>query len=177
MPRGSPGSPAGGGAWPAQLCVLNLGIRRYYYNKRILHKTKGKRFTYKFNFSKLIVVNYPLWEVRAPPCPLLLGAPALFRPALVPMGTHGEVGTEAAPPPLRPGGPQPSSLPRGPRQWPVVFSHCFLVPQRPRGGQGRHPETPSGGAACAWGRGWFLRDPSSGRTPGKGAGSQGGAWA
>uniref|UniRef100_A0A674JWW5 ETS variant transcription factor 3 like n=1 Tax=Terrapene triunguis TaxID=2587831 RepID=A0A674JWW5_9SAUR len=35
---------------------------RYYYNKRILHKTKGKRFTYKFNFSKLIFVNYPLWD-------------------------------------------------------------------------------------------------------------------
>uniref|UniRef100_A0A8C6QNT0 ETS domain-containing protein n=1 Tax=Nannospalax galili TaxID=1026970 RepID=A0A8C6QNT0_NANGA len=34
---------------------------RYYYNKRILHKTKGKRFTYKFNFSKLTVVNYPLF--------------------------------------------------------------------------------------------------------------------
>ncbi|XP_023646880.2 ETS domain-containing transcription factor ERF-like isoform X1 [Paramormyrops kingsleyae] len=32
---------------------------RYYYNKSILHKTKGKRFTYKFNFSKLILVNYP----------------------------------------------------------------------------------------------------------------------
>ncbi|XP_038135013.1 ETS translocation variant 3-like protein [Cyprinodon tularosa] len=32
---------------------------RYYYNKRILHKTKGKRFTYKFNFSKLILINYP----------------------------------------------------------------------------------------------------------------------
>uniref|UniRef100_A0A673C4F8 Si:ch211-265g22.4 n=1 Tax=Sphaeramia orbicularis TaxID=375764 RepID=A0A673C4F8_9TELE len=32
---------------------------RYYYNKRILHKTKGKRFTYKFNFNKLILVNYP----------------------------------------------------------------------------------------------------------------------
>ncbi|XP_054624806.1 ETS domain-containing transcription factor ERF-like [Dunckerocampus dactyliophorus] len=31
---------------------------RYYYNKRILHKTKGKRFTYKFNLSKLILVNY-----------------------------------------------------------------------------------------------------------------------
>ncbi|XP_037837837.1 transcription factor Spi-C [Kryptolebias marmoratus] len=30
---------------------------RYYYNKRILHKTKGKRFTYKFNFSKLILIN------------------------------------------------------------------------------------------------------------------------
>uniref|UniRef100_A0A452FRB6 ETS domain-containing protein n=1 Tax=Capra hircus TaxID=9925 RepID=A0A452FRB6_CAPHI len=43
---------------------------RYYYNKRILHKTKGKRFTYKFNFSKLIVVNYPLWEIRAAPSPL-----------------------------------------------------------------------------------------------------------
>ncbi|XP_058393482.1 ETS translocation variant 3-like protein [Diceros bicornis minor] len=65
---------------------------RYYYNKRILHKTKGKRFTYRFNFSKLIVVNYPLWEVRAPPPPhLLLGAPALFRPALVPMGVHSEL--------------------------------------------------------------------------------------
>lgn len=32
---------------------------RYYYNKRILHKTKGKRFTYKFNFNKLVLVNYP----------------------------------------------------------------------------------------------------------------------
>ncbi|XP_062843315.1 ETS domain-containing transcription factor ERF [Trichomycterus rosablanca] len=32
---------------------------RYYYNKQILHKTKGKRFTYTFNFSKLILVNYP----------------------------------------------------------------------------------------------------------------------
>ncbi|KAJ8272673.1 hypothetical protein GJAV_G00092050 [Gymnothorax javanicus] len=37
---------------------------RYYYNKRILHKTRGKRFTYKFNFSKLILVNYPAF----PPC-------------------------------------------------------------------------------------------------------------
>ncbi|XP_057552814.1 ETS translocation variant 3-like protein [Hippopotamus amphibius kiboko] len=65
---------------------------RYYYNKRILHKTKGKRFTYKFNFSKLIVVNYPLWEVRAPPAPhALLGAPALFRPALVPVGVQSEL--------------------------------------------------------------------------------------
>uniref|UniRef100_A0A8D0QTS9 ETS variant transcription factor 3 like n=1 Tax=Sus scrofa TaxID=9823 RepID=A0A8D0QTS9_PIG len=65
---------------------------RYYYNKRILHKTKGKRFTYKFNFSKLIIVNYPLWELRAPPSPhLLLGAPALFRPALVPMGVQSEL--------------------------------------------------------------------------------------
>ncbi|XP_044800125.2 ETS translocation variant 3-like protein isoform X3 [Bubalus bubalis] len=65
---------------------------RYYYNKRILHKTKGKRFTYKFNFSKLIVVNYPLWEIRTAPSPcLLLGAPALFQPALLPMGVQSEL--------------------------------------------------------------------------------------
>lgn len=37
---------------------------RYYYNKRILHKTKGKRFTYKFNFSKLVMPNYPFLNVR-----------------------------------------------------------------------------------------------------------------
>lgn len=35
----------------------------YYYNKRILHKTKGKRFTYKFNFNKLVLVNYPFIDV------------------------------------------------------------------------------------------------------------------
>ncbi|KAM4862144.1 ETS translocation variant 3-like protein [Thomomys bottae] len=65
---------------------------RYYYNKRILHKTKGKRFTYKFNFSKLIVVNYPLWEFRGPPSShLLLGPPAMCRPAPVPMHMHCEL--------------------------------------------------------------------------------------
>lgn len=37
--------------------------RRYYYNKRILHKTKGKRFTYKFNFNKLVLVNYPFIDM------------------------------------------------------------------------------------------------------------------
>uniref|UniRef100_A0A8D2J0U2 ETS domain-containing protein n=1 Tax=Varanus komodoensis TaxID=61221 RepID=A0A8D2J0U2_VARKO len=36
---------------------------RYYYNKRILHKTKGKRFTYKFNFNKLVLVNYPFIDM------------------------------------------------------------------------------------------------------------------
>lgn len=88
---------------PLLTLLSALGISRYYYNKRILHKTKGKRFTYKFNFSKLIVVNYPLWEVRAPPAPhLLLAAPALFRPALVPMGTQSEVGTKTAPAPPGP---------------------------------------------------------------------------
>lgn len=38
-------------------------VIRYYYNKRILHKTKGKRFTYKFNFNKLVLVNYPFIDV------------------------------------------------------------------------------------------------------------------
>lgn len=37
---------------------------RYYYNKRILHKTKGKRFTYKFNFNKLVMPNYPFLNIR-----------------------------------------------------------------------------------------------------------------
>uniref|UniRef100_A0A8C2ZLJ6 ETS domain-containing protein n=1 Tax=Cyclopterus lumpus TaxID=8103 RepID=A0A8C2ZLJ6_CYCLU len=40
---------------------------RYYYNKRILHKTKGKRFTYKFNFSKVVLVNYPLLDMANSP--------------------------------------------------------------------------------------------------------------
>ncbi|XP_008853959.2 ETS translocation variant 3-like protein [Nannospalax galili] len=65
---------------------------RYYYNKRILHKTKGKRFTYKFNFSKLTVVNYPLWEVQTPPAfHLLLGGPALCQPALMPVAMQNEL--------------------------------------------------------------------------------------
>ncbi|XP_067916318.1 ETS domain-containing transcription factor ERF-like [Heterodontus francisci] len=34
---------------------------RYYYKKRILHKIKGKRFTYKFNFSKMVMYSCPLW--------------------------------------------------------------------------------------------------------------------
>lgn len=43
----------------------------YYYNKRILHKTKGKRFTYKFNFNKLVLVNYPFIDVGlAGECPV-----------------------------------------------------------------------------------------------------------
>lgn len=64
----------------------------YYYNKRILHKTKGKRFTYKFNFSKVVLVNYPLLDVAAAATgsPLLLtpgpfaGAPGPDAPPLTP---------------------------------------------------------------------------------------------
>ncbi|OPJ82567.1 hypothetical protein AV530_000204 [Patagioenas fasciata monilis] len=37
---------------------------RYYYNKHILHKTKGKRFTYKFNLSKFIFIPCPVWGSR-----------------------------------------------------------------------------------------------------------------
>uniref|UniRef100_A0A4W3HUM3 ETS domain-containing protein n=1 Tax=Callorhinchus milii TaxID=7868 RepID=A0A4W3HUM3_CALMI len=45
---------------------------RYYYNKQILQKTKGKRFTYKFNFSHLFLVHYPIWDAMSYPlCPLL----------------------------------------------------------------------------------------------------------
>ncbi|CAM5174760.1 unnamed protein product [Eretmochelys imbricata] len=59
---------------------------RYYYNKRILHKTKGKRFTYKFNFSKLLFVTYPPWDVHCPSPPLLMGAASLCRPSGVSAG-------------------------------------------------------------------------------------------
>lgn len=50
-------------------CVANAErvsfLCRYYYNKRILHKTKGKRFTYKFNFNKLVMPNYPFINIRS----------------------------------------------------------------------------------------------------------------
>uniref|UniRef100_A0A8C8ZRV6 ETS repressor factor like n=1 Tax=Prolemur simus TaxID=1328070 RepID=A0A8C8ZRV6_PROSS len=65
---------------------------RYYYNKRILHKTKGKRFTYKFNFSKVVLVNYPLLDVAA----AATGSPFLLTPS--PFG--GAPGPDA--PPLTP---------------------------------------------------------------------------
>ncbi|XP_042639448.1 ETS domain-containing transcription factor ERF-like [Orycteropus afer afer] len=64
----------------------------YYYNKRILHKTKGKRFTYKFNFSKVVLVNYPLLDVAA----AATGSPLLLTPG--PFG--GTPGPDA--PPLTP---------------------------------------------------------------------------
>lgn len=55
--------------WPnnekSHVCMKPHGLYflRYYYNKRILHKTKGKRFTYKFNFNKLVLVNYPFIDM------------------------------------------------------------------------------------------------------------------
>ncbi|XP_075919970.1 ETS domain-containing transcription factor ERF-like [Petromyzon marinus] len=59
--------------WGSRKCKPNMNYDklsralRYYYNKRILHKTKGKRFTYKFNFSKLVLVNYPMMELSTSP--------------------------------------------------------------------------------------------------------------
>lgn len=47
--------------------ILSFSLPRYYYNKRILHKTKGKRFTYKFNFSKVVLVNYPILDMANSP--------------------------------------------------------------------------------------------------------------
>ncbi|XP_059899813.1 ETS domain-containing transcription factor ERF [Gadus macrocephalus] len=55
--------------WGARKCKPQMNYDklsralRYYYNKRILHKTKGKRFTYKFNFNKLVLVNYPFIDM------------------------------------------------------------------------------------------------------------------
>uniref|UniRef100_A0A452S0Y1 ETS domain-containing protein n=1 Tax=Ursus americanus TaxID=9643 RepID=A0A452S0Y1_URSAM len=60
---------------------------RYYYSKRILHKTKGKRFTYQFNFGRLIVVSYPLWGVRGTGSHCQ-GAWVLFREPTPRTGSH-----------------------------------------------------------------------------------------
>lgn len=61
---------------PCPSPVPHLLSHSYYYNKRILHKTKGKRFTYKFNFSKVVLVNYPLLDVAA----AATGSPLLLTP-------------------------------------------------------------------------------------------------
>ncbi|KAJ8336424.1 hypothetical protein SKAU_G00376440 [Synaphobranchus kaupii] len=101
---------------------------RYYYNKRILHKTKGKRFTYKFNFSKLILVNYPAF----PPCHMV--------PRLVPSEAggapmRGRVGvrTEQRNKPIRACGPdlckqQPALHPSS--KW-LANQHRALFEQLP----------------------------------------------
>ncbi|XP_063054455.1 ETS domain-containing transcription factor ERF [Engraulis encrasicolus] len=80
--------------WGARKCKPQMNYDklsralRYYYNKRILHKTKGKRFTYKFNFNKLVLVNYPFIDMghagaavpqSAPPVPSGGGGGGHFR--------------------------------------------------------------------------------------------------
>ena len=78
------------GSHPPHQCPPSA--HSYYYNKRILHKTKGKRFTYKFNFSKVVLVNYPLLDMAA----ATTGSPLLLTPG--PFG--GAPGPDA--PPLTP---------------------------------------------------------------------------
>uniref|UniRef100_A0A3Q3F8D4 Ets2 repressor factor like 3 n=1 Tax=Labrus bergylta TaxID=56723 RepID=A0A3Q3F8D4_9LABR len=72
------------------LIHVSIFLTRYYYNKRILHKTKGKRFTYKFNFNKLVLVNYPFIDMgstgssvpqSAPPVPTGAGTHFRFPPS------------------------------------------------------------------------------------------------
>nr|XP_021409422.2 ETS domain-containing transcription factor ERF-like [Lonchura striata domestica] len=53
---------------------------RYYYNKRILHKTKGKRFTYKFNFNKLVLVNCATTDCHPLQLPPLTATPLQLPP-------------------------------------------------------------------------------------------------
>ncbi|KAJ8389453.1 hypothetical protein AAFF_G00119910 [Aldrovandia affinis] len=82
--------------WGARKCKPQMNYDklsralRYYYNKRILHKTKGKRFTYKFNFNKLVLVNYPFIDMgssgsgvpqSAPPVPTGAGSHFRFPPS------------------------------------------------------------------------------------------------
>ncbi|XP_051519805.1 ETS domain-containing transcription factor ERF isoform X2 [Myxocyprinus asiaticus] len=82
--------------WGARKCKPQMNYDklsralRYYYNKRILHKTKGKRFTYKFNFNKLVLVNYPFIDMgsagsgvpqSAPPVPSGISSHFRFPPS------------------------------------------------------------------------------------------------
>ncbi|XP_076429882.1 ETS domain-containing transcription factor ERF-like isoform X2 [Peromyscus maniculatus bairdii] len=118
---------------------------RYYYNKRILHKTKGKRFTYKFNFSKVVLVNYPLLDMAA----AAAGSPLLLTPG--PFG--GAPGPDA--PPLTPEESQGVGHPYSPQRrinyaWTAPSHSWVLVP----------PATPSL-PAC-----WVLTAAPSPSTPG-----------
>ncbi|XP_059828839.1 ETS translocation variant 3-like [Hypanus sabinus] len=139
--------------WGARKCKPQMNYDklsralRYYYSKRILNKTKGKRFTYKFNLSTLVMVSQTLAGLRdggvimprsAPPIP---SAYPLHR-ALVPLSagasqvTRGSVSDGSAGTPeelagtattypfmsplLCPESASPfSPLPRHPRQGPI----------------------------------------------------------
>ncbi|TWW73981.1 ETS translocation variant 3-like protein [Takifugu flavidus] len=72
---------------------------RYYYNKHILHKTKGKRFTYKFNLSKLVLVKPP----AAPP------RPPAQAPSAPPRPPAQAPSAPPRPPAQAPNGPPPAS--------------------------------------------------------------------
>ncbi|XP_072106352.1 ETS translocation variant 3-like, partial [Mobula birostris] len=119
----------------------------YYYGKQILNKTKGKRFTYKFNLSTLVMVSQTLAGLRdggaimprsAPPIPsayplhgtlvpLSPGAPRTTRGSVSDgsAGTPEELAGAAATYPfvsplLCPESASPfSPLPHHPRQGPI----------------------------------------------------------
>uniref|UniRef100_A0A3Q1GG63 Ets2 repressor factor like 1 n=1 Tax=Acanthochromis polyacanthus TaxID=80966 RepID=A0A3Q1GG63_9TELE len=95
---------------------------RYYYNKRILHKTKGKRFTYKFNFSKVVLSSSHNMHLLPPPhsvCPRVLFPP--FFPSHPPL------------PPMCPRCPNPfpgrKALIEGAgfSLWPVGAHYCVFI--------------------------------------------------
>ncbi|NWW77791.1 ETV3 protein, partial [Climacteris rufus] len=132
---------------------------RYYYNKRILHKTKGKRFTYKFNFNKLVMPNYPFINIRpngvvpqsAPPVPT-----ASSRFHFPPLDPHSpsedsQPGGRFPPGPLLP--PRTEALPDAdrkppeapePEENPPDWRRELLAPSHPSGsagaGQKRKPD-------------------------------------
>ncbi|NXW90663.1 ETV3L protein, partial [Alopecoenas beccarii] len=84
---------------------------RYYYNKRILHKAKGKRFTYKFNFGKFSFIPCPAWGSRClchPP-----GSPTQVGGHRGPSLAGDTPGDRLAPPPALPRPPlSPQLVPR-----------------------------------------------------------------
>ncbi|NXR01600.1 ETV3L protein, partial [Sagittarius serpentarius] len=120
---------------------------RYYYHKRILHKTKGKRFTYKFNFSKLIFLSCPLRDAGCPSS--LPGAVSLRPPAAAPPAMPSQVGAPGDP--GRPvtflgtGCPFPT-LPRplsSPQSVPSVLLSRRVLAEPPAGHRDpRHPRHP-----------------------------------
>lgn len=107
-----------------------LFFTRYYYNKRILHKTKGKRFTYKFNFNKLVMPNYPFINIRPN------GEP----------GAGAGTATSAGPPiaHLLPLKGSAGAIRAGGDAWALIkfYLHCSF----PRGGCGR----PQGSLQAVW---------------------------
>lgn len=100
---------------------------RYYYNKRILHKTKGKRFTYKFNFNKLVLVNYPFIDVGLAGELLGLVGQASEGGGGLPLCPGGATGLDTTSPHLLQG----VQCPRAPRQCRRVAATSASLPQRP----------------------------------------------
>ncbi|KFU87545.1 ETS translocation variant 3, partial [Chaetura pelagica] len=135
---------------------------RYYYNKRILHKTKGKRFTYKFNFNKLVMPNYPFINIRPNESWLEKSLKIMKsnqNPPPPPINSALPTHTNQAPPPINPPPPpmipplQPSKEPEltpGPERKPELpelledpspeWRRELLPPRSPAGGPTLNPQ-------------------------------------